>query len=268
MNEDPQHPHGVPSTPNSMDVGLSTYRRLGGGSGGGGCVPRRETHEEIQAGRQREEARRCAEAIRIRREQVVRGFEEEIRALRARILALRRECEVRVARVRRRSERAHAIERGEVAVVVVEEEEEVMVSDSDSDADAEMEVEHKYAPTETSLTTDDDDDERSPCSEANIRFPPPSFLQTELRNIQQQQPPHVDMVGPSRLEPEAVEEEKEEDHRQPRPSQPLPQPLRRQPAQLMVIPTSSHSLHAYTTIPDPENRFCGDGDRDSEMGEQ
>ena len=51
------------------DMGVSTARHL------------TETSEEVQAGRQREEARRCAEAVRIRREQIVRGFEEDIRGL-------------------------------------------------------------------------------------------------------------------------------------------------------------------------------------------
>jgi hypothetical protein len=244
------------------------HSRLDGGAGGGP----RETWEEIQAGRKREEARRYAEAVRIQREQVVRGFEEEKRALRARILALRRECEVRIASVRREWKRAQAIERGEVVMVEEEEEE-----DSDSDSDGEMDVEYNYAPTETSLTTDNDDDNDNdelwqqwpsrsppPRSETNIHF----ALQIESRKIPRQPPPHMGispssgMAGPSRLEPEP--EAMEEAHRRPRTS--LPQPLRRQPAQLMAIPTSSLGLRAYTTgVLDPENRFCGDND--SEMGE-
>ena len=54
-----------------------------------------EPWEEIQAARKREEARRLAEAVRIRRKQLVRGYEEELRALRARIVARRSEREVR-----------------------------------------------------------------------------------------------------------------------------------------------------------------------------
>src|ERR1700722_4639758 len=76
-----------------------------------------ETWDEIQAGRKCEEARRCAEAGRIRRKQIVRGFEEEICGLRARIMVLRHECEARVAQVQRKWERARAIELGEVAMV-------------------------------------------------------------------------------------------------------------------------------------------------------
>jgi hypothetical protein len=89
----------------------------------------------------------------------VRGHEEERRALRARIVALRSECEVRVERVRRRWERDWEIERGEVAVVVNEgvSSSSSMVVGSDSgldweDADGEMEIEMAVnnAPTETS----------------------------------------------------------------------------------------------------------------------
>jgi hypothetical protein len=183
---------------------------------------------------------------------------------------------VRVARVRKRWERAQVIERGDV-VVVVEEEEDL---DSDSDSDGEMEVEHNYAPTETSLTTDNDDDEwqqwpyRNPPprrSETNFHFPPPPPLRTESRKTLPQQlpPPYMGgisplsgMVVPSRLEPEleAMEE---------RSRLSLPQPLRRKPAQLMAIPTSSRGLHTHgTAVQDPESRFYEtDGDNDSEMGE-
>jgi hypothetical protein len=74
--------------------------------------------EDIQAARRREEARGFAEAVRIRREQIVRGYEAELRDLRARIVDLRRECEDRVERRRKRRELEWAFERGEVAVVV------------------------------------------------------------------------------------------------------------------------------------------------------
>ena len=107
-------------------MGVSTARHL------------TETSEEVQAGRQREEARRCAEAVRIRREQIVRGFEEDIRGLHARIAVLRHECEGRVALVRKQWEQARAIERGEVAMA--EEDGEVR-ADSDLDADMDYEME-------------------------------------------------------------------------------------------------------------------------------
>jgi hypothetical protein len=76
------------------------------------------TWEDIQAVRRREEARGFAEAVRIRREQIVRGYEAELRDLRARIVVLRKECEAEVERTRRRRELKWAFERGEVAVVV------------------------------------------------------------------------------------------------------------------------------------------------------
>jgi hypothetical protein len=124
-----------------------------------------ETLEEIQEARKRVEARCIAEASRIRREQIVRGYEEDLRALRARIEALRRECEVRVEKTRRQWERDWAIERGEVAVVVEEEEEtgeeeeeEKVMNTNREDADVDMAVDEDYAPTDTSLTTDDDED--------------------------------------------------------------------------------------------------------------
>ena len=128
-----------------------------------GCRRRpEEPWEEIQAARKREEARRIAEAVRIRRTQVVRGYEEELRALRARIVALRSECEVRVEKVRKKWELDWAIERGEVAVVVdegVSSSPSMVVVGLDSnsnsswdweDADGAMEMAVDNAPTETS----------------------------------------------------------------------------------------------------------------------
>jgi len=104
------------------------------------------------------------------------------------------------------------------------------------------------------------------------------------------------IMGPSRplrrrleaeLEATATEEEEEDERRplatektvtpsqgQGRKSHPQahPQPLRRQPAQLMVLPTSSpspsHGLHTYATaVVDPVQISFGgtDGDNDSEM---
>jgi len=127
-----------------------------------------ETSEEIQAAHKRVEAGYITEASRIRREQIVRGYEEDLRALRARIEALHRECEVRVEKMRRKWERDWAIERGEVIVVVGEEEETGEGEEEDEmmelyreDVDGDMAVDEDYAPTETSLTTDDDEDRQS-----------------------------------------------------------------------------------------------------------
>ena len=144
--EDQQRSHGITpaSTASNTTYHQSTTRR------------QTETWEEIQAGRKREEARCCAEAARIRREQIVRGFEEEIRRLRARIVALRHECEVRVTQVQREWEQARAIERGEVAMV--EEDGEVRVN---ADTDSEMEdASDDYASTQASLVAENDNDNK------------------------------------------------------------------------------------------------------------
>jgi hypothetical protein len=159
-----------------------------------------ETGEEIQAARKREQARRTAEAARIRREQIARGYEEELRALHARIGALRRECEVKVERARKKSERDWAIKRGEVVVMVEEDgdgEEGDLVVWEDADG-GEMAVDkHDTHKGMSSLTTNDDDDKQqsqwssrsstyyalswSHRSESNFPPPPP------LRKTQQQQ---------------------------------------------------------------------------------
>jgi hypothetical protein len=110
--------------------------------------------------------------VRIQREQLERGYKEDMRGLRARIVALRHECEVEVARVRQEWERGGAIERGEV----VEEDGDQDDDDDDSeamtedyDSDSTMEVDPDHAPTEASETADDDeDDEQWPS-----RSPPP-----------------------------------------------------------------------------------------------
>ncbi|KAI0274028.1 hypothetical protein BGY98DRAFT_1188811 [Russula aff. rugulosa BPL654] len=143
-----------------------------------------EPWEEIQAAHKREEARRLAEAVRIRRKQLVRGYEEELRALRARIVALRNECEVRVEKVRKKWELDWEIERGEVAVVVdegVSSSSMVVSSDLNSnweDADGEMEMAVDNAPTETS----------SSCwSRSKGNFLPPAPAPAPIRKTQHQQ---------------------------------------------------------------------------------
>jgi len=289
-----------------------------------------QTWEDIQAARKREEARRVVEAKRIRREQIVRGYEEEIRSLRARVVALRQECEVKVEKVRRKWERDWAIEQGEVAVVVEDGEEEGMLVGPDEEEnweDANLNSKMKtgdndYVPTETSSVTTDNDNHQQwqwsfrstpHWSRSESKSQPPPFQVTQKHLQSQRHQPHRDtgksplstrdmmVVGPSRplrrrLEPELLEatatateeEEEDSDERGPlatektvTPSQGQgrkshPQPLRRQPAQLMVFPTSSsssspspsHGLHTYgTAVVDPvQIRFGGtDGDNDSEM---
>ena len=56
--------------------------------------------------------------VRIRREQIMCGYDRELRAVHVRVVALRRECEIKVERAKRKWERNWAIERGEIAVVV------------------------------------------------------------------------------------------------------------------------------------------------------
>ena len=240
----------------------------------GGCTTRQLTKswEEIQAGRQREEARRCAEAVRIRREQIVRGFEQEIRGLRARIVALRDECEEQVAWEQRKWEQAREIERGKVAMVEPEEDGEMMVDLGSEDADFEMEDRKDYSPMQVSMTAESDNDNeqwqqqwwpsqppphRSRRSEPHFSAP----LQTGSWELQQQ-PPRMGEISassgmaalesPSQMQPQAMKEEREEARRRPRRSQGRViqgQPLQRQSAQLVVIP-----------VLDSEKR-----DRDSEM---
>jgi hypothetical protein len=253
--------------------------------------------EAIQAARKREEARRTADAVRIRREQIVRCYEEELRAMHARVLALCRECKLKVER----AERKLAIERGEVEVVVEDDEDgdEGSLVGSDAESDREdadggsMAVDKHNAHTwTTSLTTNHDDKQQwqwssrsststpiwSHRSESDFPSPPP------LRKTRQQQQ-EVDERGPAGethtvshssrrlLRENHTSQGPTSSHSRPRPHH--PQPLRRQRTQLMGIPTSSHShgLHTYgtygTAVPDPgtENRFGGtDGDNDSEMG--
>lgn len=107
--------HGIPSPIGNtiitthLDLGRFTIRS------------RLVTEKDIQASRQREEARRCADECRIRREQIQLGHERDRSALRARIVALREECKEEVARVQRKW--AHEIEVGEL--VMMEEDGEV-----------------------------------------------------------------------------------------------------------------------------------------------
>ena len=233
-----------------------------------------ENWEEIQAARKREQARSTAEAARIRREQIRLGYERELHALRARIVALHQECEVKVEKARKKWKRKWAIERGEIAVVVDPkdighgEERNLVGSNLDWEQDAEfgMAVKENYGPS--SLTTNNDEGQwpsqtSASLSKSNFRSPPP------LRRTQQQQ-----------------QQQQQDDERRPgetrgrqlplnrnHPSRPhgsypqQPQPLRRQQAQMVVIPTPSYGTYGTAVPPETEFRFNGtDGDNDSEMG--
>ena len=171
-----------------------------------------EIRDEIQESLKREEAMHLA-AVRIQRDQTVRGYQEELRTLHARIAALRREREAEVERVRRKWERTWAFKRGEVLMVVEDGEEGLVGSGSDpKEAHDETTINKHYAPAETSSN---DDDQRWKCpslpaprlSHSKSKFPPPSLGKTQ--------------------------------HSRP---QPQPQPLRRRPVQLMVIPDNDSEM--------------------------
>ena len=209
------------------------------------------------------ETRLCEEARRIRREQIIRGYEEELHALRSRIVALRREREAEVKKVRRKRERAWAIKRGEVAVVVEDGEEGLVGSGSvPEEAHGGDESKRHYLPVETPFN---DGYQGWQCpsrsapgwSRPKSNFPPPSLgNSTQQQHLLQQEQPHL---GTFQFGLDAMWE----DVRGPRGTnagrrllrnhlgvgqdqgRPQPQPLRRRQAQLLAI----------------------NGDNDSEMGE-
>jgi hypothetical protein len=259
-----------------------------------------ETWEEIQASRKRVEARCITEAKRIQREQIVRGFEAELHELGTRILALRHECDVQVEKVRRRWERDWAIERGKVAVVV-EDGQKILVAGPDTNSEMVNKIEYTHTVI-SALTTNNDDHQQwrwSSQSAAPARSRAKSGLQPPpLRKVYQQHllqwrqshmgtSPLSGMVGSSRqssrrLELEVTEEVEDHERGPPPGETPIqgprwkspsrshhPQPLRRQAAQLMTIPTSSHGSHRNTydkAVLDLETHFGGtDGDNDLEM---
>ncbi|KAN0118374.1 hypothetical protein V8E52_005350 [Russula decolorans] len=228
------HPPNSIITPSTISATTTSYR-----------VERRpETWEDIQAARKRQEARSTTQAVHIHREQIRRGYEGELRALRARVVALHRECEVMVERARRESERNWAIERGEIAVVVAEEDRDgeegnLVGPDEDREEDAEggMAVYQNYVPSSSTTNNDEHQWPSQPSasfSKTNFRPPPPP-----LRRMQQQQQQDDDderglgeTRGSRRLP-------RNRNHPS-RPHGPHPQPLQRQRAQLVEIPTSSH----------------------------
>jgi hypothetical protein len=240
--------------------------------------------EAIQAARRREEARRTADAIRIRREQTVRCYEEELRVMHARVLAHRHECVLKV----KREERKWAIERGEVEAVVEDDEDgdEGSLVGSDAEFDPEdadggsMAVDKHNAETATtSLTTNHDDDkqqwERSSRSSQytdlagliasraiSRRHHFSGKPNSGSRQVDERGPAGVthtlSHTGRRLLRENHPSQGPTSSHSRPRPHH--PQPLRRQRTQLMGIPTSSHShgLHMHgtygTTVPDPGDR--------------
>ena len=210
-----------------------------------------ESWEDIQAARRRQEARNTAQAARTRREQTRRVYEGELRSLRARVVALQQECEMKVEKARKKWMRNWAIERGEIAVVVAASvkgrgrgERNLVGPNLHREEDTEdgMAVEQNYVPSSLPINNDEDQwPSRSSAhySKSNVQSPPP------LRRIQQQQPQQDDERGPetdsddgnsSRLFPR--ERNNPSWPHGPHPQR--PQPLQRQRAQFMAIPTSSH----------------------------
>ena len=188
-------PHDLPSSILTPSTGAITTFSCG--------VERRpEGWEDIQATRRRQETKSTAQAARTRREQTRRVYEGELRSLRARIVALQQECEMKVEKARKKWKRNWAIERGEIAVVVAASvksrdrgERNLVGSDLHREEDTEdgMAVEQNYVPS--SWTTNNDEDQwpsrTSAChSKSNFRSPPP------LWRSQQQQPQQDDERGP------------------------------------------------------------------------
>ena len=219
---------------------------------------RPESWEDMQAARRRQEARSTAKAALIRREQFKLVYEGELRALHARVVALREECEMKVEKARKKWMRNWAIEQGEIAVVVAASakgrgrgERNLVGSDMDQEKDTEggMALDQTFVPW--SLTTSNDEHQwpsqhSTHFSESNFRSAPP------LRRTQQQQPQQDDERGPDERGPETGNNGSSSrlfprDQNNPswprgphRPHPQQPQPLRRQRAQFMAIPTSSH----------------------------
>lgn len=189
------------------------------------------------------------EARRIRREQIIRGYEEELHALRSRIVALRREREAEIKKVRRKRERAWAIKRGKVAVVVEDSEEGLVGSGSV--------LEKPHDEKEISMETPfNDGDQRLHCSSQSApgwsrpgsNFQPPSLRNsTEQQHLLQREQPHRETfsaMGEDERGPRGTHTGRRLPRNHPL-GRPQPQPLRRRQAQLMAI----------------------NGDDDSKMGE-
>ena len=208
-----------------------------------------ESWEDIQAARRRQEARSTAKAVLIRREQIRRVYEGELRSLRARVVALQQECEMKVEKARKKWMRNWAIERGEIAVVVAASakcrgrgERNLVGSDMDREKDTEggMAVDQNYVPS--SRTTNNDEGQwpsrtLASKSKTNVQSPPPLWKTRQQQDNDERDPEETQSGSSSRQLPR----DWTRNHPGPsRPHGPHLQPLRRQRAQLMGIPTSSH----------------------------
>ena len=203
-----------------------------------------QTLEDIQESRWRAAARHRIDALRIQREQLEHQYRQDLCGLHDRIAVLRHECEEEIERVRWEWRRRRAIERGE-ALEAEEGEEEEEEGEMDCDVeDKGTEVDSTCAPTETWSTADNDDDGRQRCPTRSLLCWPhsetakvPPFGNEAPETLTPLRPPPLRrlrgspllMAGPSCPR---------------RPTHGV-QPLRRQPAQLMAVP--SVSPHPDTT---------------------
>jgi hypothetical protein len=225
--------------------------------------------ETLEAARERVEAKRIAEAVRIRREQIVRGYDEELRALHARIEALRLECEERVEKVRRKWARVWEMERDEVAGEDEEEGEgeggwlenssEWMDAPSDGEMEMEMGVDMNHAPTVLGMravgpsqleVTEDDNDKR----DDDERQPGPAVGKTQTVTGTSTSGRQQTMGFPTlnHHPSQGRKSHNSRPHQAHAHAHPHLQPLRRQPAQLMAIPTYGSSRDTYgTAVLDP-----------------
>jgi len=222
-----------------------------------------QTLEDIQESRRRAAARHRIDALRIQREQLEHQYRQDLCGLHDRIAVLRHESEEEIARVRWEWRHARAIERGE-AVEAEEGEEEEEEGEMDCDVeDKGTEVDSTCAPTETWSTADNDDDDRQqrptrsllcwPHSETAKVSPfgneaPETLTPLRPPPLRRLQGSPLLMAGPSCPR---------------RPTHGV-QRLRRQPAQLMVVP--SVSPHPGTTASRSSDIDKAKQDQEVEMG--
>ena len=163
---------------------------------------------------------------------------------------------MKVEKARKKWMRNWAIERGEIAIVVAASakgrdrgERNLRGSDMDREEDTEggMAVDQNYVPL--SLTTNNDEHQwpsrtSASLSKTNYRSPPPlQRIQRQQQQQQQQDDERAPDTGnddgsSSRLFPRDRNNPSWPHHPHPQ----RPQPLRRQRAQFMAIPTSSHDV--------------------------
>ncbi|KAH9992515.1 hypothetical protein BJV74DRAFT_987567 [Russula compacta] len=196
--------HSVMSSKNlTTNMGSTTYRVE--------RPPR--VWDDVQASRRRMEAKRRAEAPRIAQEQVRLLYDATPQLLEKRIEALLQERDAEVERVRRKWERAwpRAIERGEI---VMEEEEEVVAVERRVTMKNHCRVGSPgYAPTETSSMASDEEEEEDETEDKEVEEGDDDYMDEDEHNDEEWRSQSWSGSG--------IE---------------YSMPLRRQPAQLMVLP--------------------------------